>query len=162
KTLRNAEAHLSVCMGQAAVQISLALAKEKLIMESPAVDWKVAPDLNLPVIQSWFDQARKWSDIIRASKQMLSMFAPTIYRYESLDKKRKSEIPLSMDLPDDETRKYIFRQVVHEEDYGWSKRARVDEGLSAAVSKLSMSVVDAKELPEGESSKTSSVELSDA
>ncbi|KAF9340966.1 hypothetical protein BGX26_008822, partial [Mortierella sp. AD094] len=106
-------------MAQAAICISQALAKEKSFLEGLAEIGTAAPDLHLPEIQSWFDQARKWEDIIRTSKQMLSMFTPTMFHYDSLDKKHKSEMPLSADLPDEETRKHIFHQVVHDGDYGW-------------------------------------------
>ncbi|KAF9379466.1 hypothetical protein BGX21_002632 [Mortierella sp. AD011] len=83
KNIRNAEAHITLCMGQAAYQISAAVAWEKSIREIPAGVWKVAPDLGLPLIESWLNRARKWEAILRRPKQMLSMFSPTIYRYES-------------------------------------------------------------------------------
>ncbi|KAF9342482.1 hypothetical protein BGX26_007448, partial [Mortierella sp. AD094] len=139
-TIRKAEAQLTVSMGQATIHVIQAMESQKSFLEGPAGVYRAAPDLRLPEIEKWFAEARKWEDTIRTSKQMLSMYAPTIHRYESLDKKRKAEISLTMDMPDDETKKYIFRDVSHEEDYGWGKRARVDESLSAAVSKLSMSV----------------------
>ncbi|KAF9139163.1 hypothetical protein BGX21_007656, partial [Mortierella sp. AD011] len=116
RNIRNAEAHITLCMGQAAYQISAAVAHARAIREGPAGVWKEAPELGIPVIESWLKQARKWEEILRRSKLMLSQFAPTIYRYES-DKKRKAEVPSRADMPDDETRKYIFRQVDHENDY---------------------------------------------
>ncbi|KAF9991479.1 hypothetical protein BGZ79_004432, partial [Entomortierella chlamydospora] len=152
RNIRNAEAHITLCMGQAAYQISSAVAHARGIRESPAGVWKEAPELGIPLIESWLKQARKWEEILRRSKLMLSQFAPTIYRYES-DKKRKAEVSSRTDLPDDETRKYIFRQVEHENDYGWGKRARVDEGFLSAVTQLSMSAVQASEPPNAESSK---------
>ncbi|KAG0013654.1 hypothetical protein BGZ80_010929 [Entomortierella chlamydospora] len=63
----------------------------------------------------------------RTTKETMSKFAPTHYRY----KKRKTEDPLTVGLPDAETRKNIFRQVEHEDDYRWGKRARLGEQLSA-------------------------------
>ncbi|KAF9148334.1 hypothetical protein BGX21_006353 [Mortierella sp. AD011] len=53
-------------------------------------------------------------------------------------KKRKPEEPLTVDWPDAETRKYIYRRVDHDDDYGWGKRARMDDQLSAKVSQLSV------------------------